>query len=61
MKNFFIKFRGKFPHYKDKLLNSLDVLLVYQGALFLISPNVINQLLLIALVVIFILMMAKKI
>ncbi len=61
MKNFFIKFRAKLPHYKDKLLNSLDVLLVYQGALFLISPNVINQLLLIALVVIFILMMAKKI
>lgn len=61
MKNFFTKFKTHLPYYKEKILSSLDILLVYQGILFLLSPNGVNQLLLIALVIIFILVMMKKI
>lgn len=61
MKKLYLTFKTKFPYYKERILASIDILLVYQGLLFLISPNVINQLLLIALVVIFILLMVKKI
>ena len=61
MKTFLLKFKSKIPYYKQKIINSLDVLLVYQGLLFVISPNVVNQLLLIGLVVSFILLIVKKI
>lgn len=61
MKSFLLKFKSKIPYYKQKIISCLDVLLVYQGLLFIISPNVINQLLLIALVIVFILLMVKKI
>lgn len=61
MKDFFIKAKLKLPYYKEKLSNSLDVLLVYQGLLFIISPGPVNQLLLIALIVIVILLALKKI
>lgn len=61
MKKLCLNLKNKFPIYKEKLLGSIDVLLIYQGFLFIISPNVVNQLLLIALVVIFILLMVKRI
>lgn len=61
MKKFLFTIKKKFPVYKEKIVSSIDVLLIYQGLLFIISPNVINQLLLIALVIIFILLMVKRI
>lgn len=61
MKTLFTNIKGKLPYYKQKIINSLDVLLIYQGLLFIISPNVVNQLLLIALGIIFILLLVKKI
>lgn len=61
MKNILTKFKDKLPTYKDKILESLDVLTIYQGILFIISPTGINQLLLIGLIIIFILLTLKKI
>jgi len=61
MKNIFIKLKEKLPSYKDKIIESLDVLTIYQGILFIIAPNGINQLLLIALIIVIILLTLKKI
>ena len=61
MKPLLSKIKSKLPYYKDKIFKSIDVLLIYQGILFLITPTGVNQLLLIALVIIFILLMVKKI
>lgn len=61
MKPLLSKIKAKLPYYKDKIFKSIDVLLIYQGILFLITPTGVNQLLLIALVIIFILLMLKKI
>ena len=61
MKTIFAKFKDKLPLYKDKIIESLDVLTIYQGILFIIAPTGINQLLLIGLIIIFILLMLKKI
>ena len=61
MKNFFNKFKNHLPFYKEKILSSIDILLVYQGILFVLSPTGVNQLLLIGLIIVFILLMMKKI
>ena len=61
MKNILTKFKDKLPTYKDKILESLDVLTIYQGILFIVAPTGINQLLLIGLIIIFILLTLKKI
>lgn len=61
MKKISEKIKEKFPLYKEKFINSLDILLIYQGILFLLAPTGINQLLLIALVLIFILLIINKI
>ena len=61
MKNILTKFKDKLPTYKDKILESLDVLTIYQGILFIVAPTEINQLLLIELIIIFILLTLKKI
>ena len=61
MKDFFIKFKNKMTYYKDKILSSIDVLLIYQGILFIISPTGVNQLLLIGFIIIFVLYLLKKI
>lgn len=61
MKNILAKIKEKMPKFKDKVLASIDVILIYQGALFIISPTPINQLLFIILIIIFILNLLKKI
>ena len=61
MKDFLFKVKLKLPHYKEKIIKSMDVLLIYQGLLFLVAPNALNQILLIAFVIIFILLALKKI
>ena len=46
MKPLLSKIKAKLPYYKDKIFKSIDVLLIYQGILFLITPTGVNQLLL---------------
>lgn len=61
MKNILDKIKEKLPKFKDKIISSIDVILIYQGFLFVISPTPINQLLFIGAIIIFILDFLKKI
>lgn len=61
MKNILDKIKEKLPKFKDKIISSIDVILIYQGFLFVISPTPINQLLFIGVIIIFILNFLKKI
>lgn len=54
MKQFFSKIKKSFPKIKSLLIDSLPLLLIYQGILFLFNPVLLNQILVFVLLFLFI-------
>lgn len=53
MNKFFKSFKQKLPIYKERLVSSIPFLLIYQAILFILSPDKINQVILVIMIVIF--------
>ena len=53
MKDILKHLKTRLPSIQDKLLESLPILLIYSALLFVLSPNIVNQLALFALIFVF--------
>jgi len=51
--DFLNKFKTNFPNIKDKILSSIDILLIYQLFIFILSPSKLMGILLIVLFFLF--------
>ena len=53
MKKYLIEFKRKLPLYKNKFIESIPFLLIYQSLLFILSPGKLNQVILVIMIVVF--------